>query len=608
MWQVRLAGRDRDSFVEIRSGERAARLGTAAARELVATRTRRLYPGAANLDLFFASQALASLQGTPGTSRAIRTVLEDIWRRVSAESPHWKESSLDEMKKQLNRGFHGGSTRAVSGLDGEDSLGTLRRFVSAVYDATGVNLVQLGILSTPIDRWNYDGTVAPLSPLLGGIELGRGASARVSIPRSPSALVGARLDAIPIDVFYDIVLEQWRQSERQLEPRGRATAWLGEYVGGDAGEGHAPSVAVRRFKETGAIADARPILDRAATASTVAALKERLVGNGANVLFVPVPGSDGTNGAPAALATWLRGELGFGTVSDSLRLEGAGAPQKAQPSLWHRITNQQRRDYRVSPAIRGKVVVLVDDVLTSGASTQLLKLRLLEGGATAVYVFGLAKTRHGDSADDVPLLSIVTPSTAPEPFREAMPMEPSAFAPWFETWLERGEPLPWQGRNGGASPENAVARLAFSHRIALWIRERIEDRKRVAWLTKARNESTKTEIAAQAAVERAFAQGDLAFLKLLPPAVFSLLTPVGKPVTARTKSLAASLYEDDSDTAAGLARLHGARDDTDFAELRESPYGRMVLGAARDRFAASPTFRNQLGRGSPLATWLEANP
>ena len=65
----------------------------------------------------------------------------------------------------------------------------------------------------------------------------------------------------------------------------------------------------------------------------------------------------------------------------------------AQASLTRKQRQQNlAKSFRISNRIEGEVVALVDDVITTGVTAELLSKLLLEAGAKEVYVWSLART------------------------------------------------------------------------------------------------------------------------------------------------------------------------------------------------------------------------
>lgn len=100
------------------------------------------------------------------------------------------------------------------------------------------------------------------------------------------------------------------------------------------------------------------------------------------------------------------------------------------------LTNRQRRlnvrgAFRVSAsdAVKGKHILLVDDILTTGATARAAALALRRAGAESVWVATLARARR--DADTLPqLIQPQTPTGRPQTHDEA---EPFATAGMFHT-------------------------------------------------------------------------------------------------------------------------------------------------------------------------------
>ena len=153
------------------------------------------------------------------------------------------------------------------------------------------------------------------------------------------------------------------------------------------------------LKEEGRNELARPLAGLLSTAVDLAWRGSRAE------LLVPVPGSWSAAGRrgydPVALIARRAGLV----VTPALRAErGGAAPQKSR-GLAERLavaaTTAAPR-WRVSPRVRGRRVVLVDDVVTSGATLRAAVLALSEAGAEVAGCAAIAATPRRVGASSIP--------------------------------------------------------------------------------------------------------------------------------------------------------------------------------------------------------------
>lgn len=144
--------------------------------------------------------------------------------------------------------------------------------------------------------------------------------------------------------------------------------------------------------------EGRTELARALTAPLVEAVTAVWSGSGADLL-VPVPGSRGGTARrgfqPVAL---IARRAGLVTTS-ALRATGSAPEQKAL-SLEQRLAAHDDR-WRASARVRGRRVVLVDDVVTSGATLRAAARALREAGAEVAGCAAIAATPRRDGASSI---------------------------------------------------------------------------------------------------------------------------------------------------------------------------------------------------------------
>ncbi len=92
------------------------------------------------------------------------------------------------------------------------------------------------------------------------------------------------------------------------------------------------------------------------------------------------------------LAARIAGRLHIPLLSDACRRVRDTPPQSALP--WKERDKNMRGAFEVTPYadIRGKQVAIVDDVMTTGASTGELARALKQAGASGVSVWVVART------------------------------------------------------------------------------------------------------------------------------------------------------------------------------------------------------------------------
>ncbi len=118
-------------------------------------------------------------------------------------------------------------------------------------------------------------------------------------------------------------------------------------------------------------------------------------------LLVPVPSSWAAAGRrgfdPVALIARRAGL----DVTPALRtVRGGAAPQKSRVLAERLVADASR--WRVGPRVRGRRVVLVDDVVTSGATLRAAVLALREAGAEVAGCAAIAATPRRVGASSIP--------------------------------------------------------------------------------------------------------------------------------------------------------------------------------------------------------------
>lgn len=204
----------------------------------------------------------------------------------------------------------------------------------------------------------------------------------VPVPR-PSAL----LAALPVPPVPPVVLPRW-------SPPGWAVTL--PLVAAAPYEGVMRRV-VLALKE-----EARTELARALAPALADAVERVWRGCGAELL-VPIPGSWGAAGRrgfePVALVARRAGLV----VTPALRAVRAPSTAAAQKSRTlaerHEVAASR---WRVSPRVRGRRVILVDDVVTSGATLRAAALALIAAGAEVAGCAAIAATPRRMGVSSIP--------------------------------------------------------------------------------------------------------------------------------------------------------------------------------------------------------------
>jgi len=163
--------------------------------------------------------------------------------------------------------------------------------------------------------------------------------------------------------------------------------------------------ALLALKSDGRTELARPL------AGGLRAAVERAWPPGGAELLVPVPGSrTGTAARGFGPTALLARHAGLATVA-GLRAVDAGPQQKGR-GLAERLAAENPR-FIARPRVRGARVVLVDDVITSGATLRAAARALRAGGAEVVACAALAATPRRVGESSIPWRSIAIPVESP---------------------------------------------------------------------------------------------------------------------------------------------------------------------------------------------------
>jgi predicted amidophosphoribosyltransferase len=154
---------------------------------------------------------------------------------------------------------------------------------------------------------------------------------------------------------------------------------------------------VLAFKE-----EARTELARALAPALAGAVERVWRGTGAELL-VPIPGSWAAAGRrgfePVALVA-RRAGLATTPALRARRAPRTGAAQKSLTLAERQAADASR--WHVSPRVRGRRVVLVDDVVTSGATLRAAALALIAAGAEVAGCAAIAATPRRAGVSSIP--------------------------------------------------------------------------------------------------------------------------------------------------------------------------------------------------------------
>ncbi|MFH1098624.1 MAG: ComF family protein [Candidatus Uhrbacteria bacterium] len=149
-----------------------------------------------------------------------------------------------------------------------------------------------------------------------------------------------------------------------------------------------------KYASAQAVADAFAVLIGAFVESSVAEIFRQRIGN--NALIVPVPlhrrrafarGFNQSELIAAALAG-----RGFGTMAINLLIRERSTRPQVELAHGERTKNVKDAFQCIAPdAVRGRTIVIVDDVVTTGATIGACAHALRSAGAREVWAFALAR-------------------------------------------------------------------------------------------------------------------------------------------------------------------------------------------------------------------------
>ena len=181
---------------------------------------------------------------------------------------------------------------------------------------------------------------------------------------------------------------------RSLAGLGVEVLLLGDYWRADCDERTETGWLVHRAKDRAEDAAARELAER------FAGLAEALaqISDGSERVVVPVPSMpapvDATGRVPlAGVLAWSLAAAGAGEYRLDLLVRTATTPRLRHVDLQQRAETAAAAGYRASGAAAGRHVVVVDDVILTGATMGAVAACLRDAGAASVTAAVAARTR-----------------------------------------------------------------------------------------------------------------------------------------------------------------------------------------------------------------------
>ena len=278
---------------------------------------------------------------------------------------------------------------------------SLRTYLEFHLKETGENLIRTSLLKVQLakiralwgDGWRWSVWIAKHQ-----LEM-------KSFMRRPKTGNATESFYVPLDVFYTATRSVWEAADTLLTTQTEIALRRWTQVG----------AAIDRLKGTPSRTAVKELIDSQAAAKLVA-LKQSLrkLGDGP-VYIVPIPSTQNNAVADSTLyiAEEVQRQLEMGVIKSTL-LTFKKIPATAstrQLPLVERLIHVAEREGRVKETLTGATIILVDDVLSSRATTALATSSFIGAGAERVVTVALAATGQNSTADLE--FDVSTPKVAP---------------------------------------------------------------------------------------------------------------------------------------------------------------------------------------------------
>jgi len=359
-----------------------------------------------------------------------------LWSEFTAERPELKNLEFTSQLKdwfEQSHFLYGEKPLHWTTQGGGDPK-RLKDFINFVHARTGENLIESGAL-----------LFADFTPHINtGLEL------PVEL-HSIDEFQPEQPNRIPHDVLVNLINYSWRHAGEAVKDNPPAEFGLGSYLPAQRGVPGTFTQRVNQFKDTNDLTPVKSELDR--QREKIKGFIESHLRTGDQAVVVPVPSSS-TGRASAGLTLLAQNVAGIVSAPTAeLTNDGAKYSQKNQKFLWERVQNAMAAFFpsQIAPeAVAGKVVVLVDDVQTTGSTVAAARVRLNAFGAKKVIVVSLAKSGAGHESVVLPSngdsgSAAVTPAKpattkASTPFSDKRPDDLAAFMNQ-EAQVRKADPL-----------------------------------------------------------------------------------------------------------------------------------------------------------------------